>query len=328
MNVHPLWNQYPSLKKELEQTLTLMATSINLANKEVETAILDMINSGGKLLRPAYLLLFSQFGKKRELNKMMALAASMETLHTATLIHDDIVDEADTRRNLPTVQSTFGKDVAVYAGDYLFVSCFKLVAKYASSLKSVQLNVDSMEKVLNGELGQMNQRYNYEVTVDDYLTNISGKTAELFSLSCFLGAFESGAPTLVSKSAKDIGFNIGMAFQILDDILDYSQSEATIGKPVLEDMKQGVYSLPLLCALETHQEALIPLLEKKHAMTDSDTQTVYTIIQEADAVEKARHLAQSYTEKALTSINKLPKNNEQTKEILSQLTLSLLKRSQ
>ncbi|MGX7031231.1 polyprenyl synthetase family protein [Vagococcus zengguangii] len=327
MNVHPLWNQYPSLKKELEQTLELMASSINLSNKEVEAAILDMINSGGKLLRPAYLLLFSQFGKKRELNKMMALAASMETLHTATLIHDDIIDEADTRRNSPTVQATFGKDVAVYAGDYLFVSCFKLVAKYASSLKSVQLNVDSMEKVLNGELGQMDQRYNYDVSVNQYLDNISGKTAELFSLSCFLGAFEAGASTLVAKSAKEIGHDIGMAFQILDDILDYSQSETTIGKPVLEDMKQGVYSLPLLCALETHREQLVPLLDNRHAMTSIDTQMVYDIIQQANAVEQARQLAHDYTEKALKAINKLPKNNEQTKEILSQLTHSLLKRS-
>ena len=327
MNIHPLWNEYPSLKKELEQTLTLMGNSINLANKDVETAILEMMNSGGKLLRPAYLLLFSQFGKKRELKKMMALAASMETLHTATLIHDDIVDEANTRRNLPTIQAAFGKDVAVYAGDYLFVSCFKLVAKYASSLKSVQLNVDSMEKVLNGELGQMDQRFNYDITVSQYLENISGKTAELFSLSCFLGAFESGASHTLSTKAKQIGFNIGMAFQILDDILDYSGSEESIGKPVLEDMKQGVYSLPLIFALETHADKLIPLLSKKEKITDLDSQQIYLIIQESQAVNRAYKRAQQYTEDALIDIKKLPKNNEKTKETLMLLTQSLLTRS-
>ena len=114
-------------------------------------------------------------------------------LHTASLIHDDIVDQADTRRSLPTIRAQFGNDVAVYAGDYLFVCCFKLLADYAGSLKSLQINSRSMETILAGELGQMSKRYDLNVTIEDYLENISGKTAELFALSCFIGAYESGA---------------------------------------------------------------------------------------------------------------------------------------
>lgn len=327
MNIHPLWNDYPSLKKDLQTTLDVMRRSINLANKDVEEAIIEMIRSGGKLLRPAYLLLFSQFGKKVDNDKIISLAASIETLHTATLIHDDIIDEAETRRNLATIQHSFGKDVAVYAGDYLFVTCFKILAHHASSIKSIQLNVDSMEKILNGELGQMDDRYDFEMTTDNYIQNISGKTAELFSLSCFLGAYESNTSNQLALKAKKIGLNIGIAFQILDDILDYSQEEITIGKPVLEDMKQGVYSLPLLCAMETHKNELIPLLNKRNNMTNEETEQVYQIVKQANGVTKAHHLAKVYTENALTEIDDLPENKRDTKYILKNITQQLLDRT-
>lgn len=326
MKIHPLWEDYPSLKTELEHTLNLMETSISLTNKEVENAILEMIHSGGKLLRPAYLFLFSQFGKKQEKQKTIALAAAVETLHTATLIHDDIVDEAATRRSLQTIQHKFGKDVAVYAGDYLFIVCFKLLANHVSSLKSIQLNAKSMEKILNGELGQMDHRYDYNISVDRYIKNISGKTAELFALSCFLGAFENNTTADFASQARSIGLNIGIAFQILDDILDYSQNEATIGKPVLKDVRQGVYSLPLICAMTSHRQELLPYLDKKAKMSDKDTQKVYDIVKEADGIGKARLLAEEYTQKALEQLAELPETKENTRTTLIKLTTQLLNR--
>lgn len=328
MKIHKLWHDYPDLSKDLKATLTLMEKTINLSNKDVEKAILTMIHSGGKLLRPAYLLLFSQFGKDYDKDKAIALAAAMETLHTATLIHDDIVDEADIRRNLPTVQSQFGKDVAVYAGDYLFVSCFKLLADYASSLKSIQLNAKSMEKILSGELGQMDNRYDTAMTIDRYLANISGKTAELFALSCFVGAYESGCSDLFANKAKQIGESIGITFQIIDDILDYSQNAATIGKPVLEDVKQGVYSLPLLYALKHNSQALLPYLEKRGEMTDQDAEKVFELVQENGGIEAAHALAQTHTTKALKEISKLSTSNQALKDTLYTLTSQLLSRTQ
>lgn len=328
MKIHKLWNDYPDLSKNLKATLALMEKTITLSNKDVEKAILTMIHSGGKLLRPAYLLLFSQFGKDYDKEKAIALAAAMETLHTATLIHDDIVDEADIRRNLPTVQSQFGKDVAVYAGDYLFVSCFKLLADYASSLKSIQLNAKSMEKILSGELGQMDNRYDTTMTIDNYLANISGKTAELFALSCFVGAYESGCSDLFANKSKQIGASIGITFQIIDDILDYSQEATNIGKPVLEDVKQGVYSLPLLYALKNNSQALLPYLEKREQMTDQDAERVFELVQENGGIEAAQALAESHTTKALKEISKLPTANQALKDTLYSLTSQLLTRTQ
>lgn len=327
MNIHELWKQYPDISNDLQKTLDLMEKSIVIKNKDVQKAIIDMMSSGGKLLRPAYLLLFSRFGKP-EKKKIIALAAAMESLHTATLIHDDIVDEAAVRRTLPTIQHRFGKDVAVYAGDYLFVSSFKMLANHASSLKSIQHNANSMEAILSGELGQMSKRYDSNVSVADYLANISGKTAELFALSCFVGSYESGCSLLFSNKSKKIGHSIGMAFQIIDDVLDYSQTTETIGKPVLEDVKQGVYSLPLLYALETHRDDLLPLLDKQLAMTNDDAEQVYNIVQQAHGVTKAEKLAQDYTENALKTISSLAKHDEKTANTLYKLTEQLLKRTQ
>ena len=327
MKLHPLWQDYPVLQPELRQTLTLMEDSIKLKNKPVATAILSMIHSGGKLLRPAYQLLFSQFGPEQDRKKAVSLAASIEMLHTATLVHDDIVDEADLRRGLQTIRSEFGNAVAVYAGDFLFVCCFKLMADYASSMRSLQINSRSMEKILNGELGQMDTRYATDVSIAEYLENISGKTAELFSLSCFVGALESGTGERFAKQCGDIGQNIGMAFQIIDDILDYSKNATEIGKPVLEDVRQGVYSLPLLLALQKAPQKLLPLLEKKAEITDTEVEQLYQYVHEYGGVAKAKAYAKDYTDKALKAIHKLPENDLNTKETLLRLTQTILERN-
>lgn len=327
MNVHPMWNPYPELKIELNKTLALMEKSIRLKNKPVEKAILTMIHSGGKLLRPAYQLLFSKFGESKDEKKATALAASIELLHTATLIHDDIVDEAMIRRGLPTIRSQFDNHTAVYAGDYLFVSCFKLLADYSSSFKSIQLNSKSMEKILSGELGQMDNRYNTSLSIDQYIENISGKTAELFALSCFVGAYESGTSEKFAKNCGEIGHNIGIAFQIVDDILDYTQSSSSIGKPVLEDVQQGVYSLPLLFALRENPTEILPLLEKKEALSETEKTKIHELIHSSNGIEKAQDLATSYTKKALSSLKKLPDTESNAREILITVTNSILTRT-
>jgi len=327
MKLHPIWNDYPQLQPELTQTMKLMENSIELKNKAVKAALLEMIGAGGKLLRPAYQLLFSQFGPERNRQKAIALAAAIEMLHTATLIHDDIVDDATLRRNLPTVSAEFDNNTAVYAGDYLFVACFKLMSNYTGSLRSLQSNAISMEKILSGELGQMENHYNLSISVDDYLSNISGKTAELFALSCSVGAFESGTSQLFAKNVSNIGHNIGMAFQIIDDILDYTQAQTETGKPVLNDIRQGVYTLPLIYALQTDSRQLTPLLEKKEQMTENDIQKVYQLINKLGGVTKAQNLANSYTKQALKKIENLPDNAENTKTTLQQLTRTLLTRT-
>lgn len=321
--VHAMWQNYPEIETELAQSLALIEDNIHTKNQAVTDAILEMISAGGKLLRPAYCLLFSQFNAV-DRQKMIALAAAVETLHTATLIHDDIVDNSNLRRHQESIQARFGKDVAVYAGDYLFVVCFKLLANYASDLKSIQFNSQTMDQILDGELSQMTTRYNLDLTPEQYLQQINGKTGQLFALSCFIGAYESQKGLKFARQAEKIGLNIGLAFQILDDILDYTQTDVDFGKPVLDDMWRGVYSIPLIMALQSNRQTLAPYLEKQAAMTDADVHAVQGIVRQSGSVEKAQALAQDYTNRALAGLAKLP--DMPAKTTLQQLTERLLTR--
>ena len=324
MLIHPMWADYPEVASELTATLQLIQQEIKPQNTKVADALVEMINAGGKLLRPAYCLLFSQFAKNRDADKMIALAAAVEALHNATLVHDDIIDKSKVRRGLPTISAQFGEDVAVYAGDYLFVVCFKLIAKYASDLRSVQQDAGSMEKLLNGELEQMATRYNYDMDIDHYLSQVSGKTGQLFALSSFIGTYESGQSLRFAKKVEKIGLNIGIAFQLLDDILDYTADADTLGKPVHEDMKQGVYSAPLILAMSQNRAAFLPYLQKQHAMTADDLQAVMELVAQYQGVEQARAMAADYTQQALNGLAGLPE--APVKHTLIRLTEQLLRR--
>ncbi len=324
MKIHPMWADYPTLASELSATLDLISTQIQPKNSAVADALIEMINAGGKLLRPAYCLLFSQFKPNSDRQKMIALAAAIEALHNATLVHDDIIDQSSVRRGLPTISARFGQDVAVYAGDYLFVVCFKLIAKYASDLRSVQQDASSMERLLNGELEQMNTRYQYQIEIDHYLTQVSGKTGQLFALASFIGAYESGQSLRFAKRVEQIGMNIGIAFQLLDDILDYTSDSRTMGKPVHEDIKQGVYSAPLILAMTDHRAAFIPLLQKQHALAAPDLERIDDLIARYAGVAQAQSMAADYTKRALDGLATLPEHP--AKATLIQLTTQLLNR--
>ncbi|MBS4972405.1 polyprenyl synthetase family protein [Lacticaseibacillus rhamnosus] len=323
MKIHPMWHEYPTLAPELASALTLIEKQITTNNTPVAKAIMEMINGGGKLLRPAYCLLFSRF-QDTDREKMIALAAAIETLHTATLIHDDIIDKSPTRRNQVTIQKQFGPDTAVYAGDYLFVVCFKLLAHYASSLRSIQQDSGSMEKILKGELDQMATRYQTQITINDYLKQVSGKTGQLFALSCFVGAYESGGTTNFAKTAEKIGMNIGIAFQLLDDILDYTSDGETLGKPVYEDVRSGVYSAPLILAMQRDRQAFLPLLAKKEHISDTEMIQLRDLVIKYEGAKQAYTMAQQRTDLATAGLQKLPAGA--ARDDLIRLTESLLNR--
>lgn len=320
--LHPMWEDFPDLQPKLEKVNQILNENINTHNPQVTQALKNLALAGGKFLRPAFFLIFAGFNQTDD-EKMPAIAAAIESLHLATLVHDDLIDHSDLRRGQRTISSQFGTEVAVYAGDYLFVVSFKLLAGYAKDLRSIQANSKFMGNILSGELDQYTQHYNFEMTIDDYLTQINGKTAELFALSAFLGAYESGSSRLFAKKAEKIGMNIGMAFQILDDILDYTKSSDQIGKPSLEDVRQGVYSAPLIFAMNRTPE-LRPLLEQKAALSNDGLEKIQRLVIENGGVDSAKALAKSYTDEALSLIQTLPSGK--SKDQLTKLTKKLLNR--
>lgn len=325
MTVHPLWEMYPAVQKDLIETKRVMEKSVKIRNKEITATLQLFFGAGGKLLRPAYFLLFSKFGTIESDKKRYRMAASLEILHVATLIHDDIIDDSPVRRSMPSVQALYGKDIAVYTGDFLFTVYFHLLTNATNDLKTISLNAQSMKRILVGELDQMNLRYNTDITVKQYFQHIKGKTAQLFEFSCYEGAHYAHAPKTIQLQAKRIGYNIGMAFQIMDDILDYKSTEEDMQKPVFEDMKNGYYTLPLILAMNENRAAFLPYLEKKTDLSNQEMKEVQTLIETYKGIEKAEVIAERFTNKALTSIKKLPDIEE--KEILYHVTEVLLDRN-
>ncbi|MEG0286579.1 MAG: polyprenyl synthetase family protein [Vagococcus sp.] len=325
MALHPLWEKYPTIQKELLETKKVMEKSVKIRNKDITQALQLFFEAGGKLLRPAYFLLFSRLGEEIETKRAHRMAASLEILHVATLIHDDIIDDSPMRRGMPSIQAMYGQDIAVYTGDFLFTVYFHLLATSTKSFRTIEMNANSMKRILVGELDQMNLRYNTNITMKQYFQHIKGKTAQLFEFSCYEGAHFAGCSKTTQLAAKRIGYNIGMAFQIMDDVLDYKATESDMQKPVFEDMKNGYYTLPLILAMEGNQNEFLPYLEKKTELTNDDIKEVQQLITQYRGIEKAEAIAERFTDRALSGIKKLPASQE--RDILFDVTSTLLNRN-
>lgn len=324
MSVHPMWDEYPALRNELEAIVSLIEENITIRNEEVQGKVKNLLFSGGKFLRPAYSLLFSRFAEQRDPVKAQAVAAAIEVLHMATLIHDDVIDDSEVRRGQETLNASYNNRMAIYTGDYLFTVCFRLLQKYAQDASALPLNASGIENILIGELDQMSRKYNTDMRMRDYLNQIKGKTAQLFALSCYSGAYQAGVSNKFARQASRIGNHIGMAFQIIDDALDYSEDAVKIGKPAMQDVRNGIYTAPLLYALQTEKAALTPFLLKKEKISDEEVERVLEIVTKAGGLQKTYELAQKYTDKALQQIEKLPENS--SKVMLSRITEQIIKR--
>ena len=324
MAIHSIWEKFPELQQELLETQKIMNQEVTIRNKEISRALQSFFANGGKLLRPAFFLLFTKFGEVPSNKRKFQYAAAIEILHAATLVHDDIIDEAPIRRNMETIQSQYGKDIAVYTGDFLFTVYFQLVTQATRDYQVLDFNAKNMRHILIGELDQMHLRHNPNITVKEYLRHIKGKTAQLFQLSCAEGARFSGCSKITQLRAYRIGHDIGMAFQILDDILDFTADEAVLQKPVLEDIQNGNYTLPLILAMKNKPDAF-DSLRTNHLLSDEEVKEILENIKRYNGITEAQSMAKRYTDSALKEINKLP--NVSAKAILKEITQQLLQRA-
>lgn len=326
MNDSKPWKKYPLISTELEKVNQLIQDSISTPYPSLQNALLQMADNGGKYLRPSLLLLSAHaVGKSNE--KIIKLASSIEILHMATLIHDDIIDDSDQRRGNISIQAAFGKDIAVYSGDLLFTVFFDLMLDAIDEHEYLVLNAQTMRKILNGELGQMAERFNLTQTFNDYLDDVKGKTAALFRLAAEEGCHFAGGNAAECSALASFGENLGIAFQIVDDILDYSGGKK-LNKPTLEDLATGVYSLPLLLALQNpnSKSKLLPLLKKKRQMSLDDMQEVQKIILHSSVIDDSRELARSYAQKAIDHLS-IFKSNNPAIILLKKLPTKLLTRN-
>ena len=314
------WIEYPFLQAELESVRQFMLDSISDAIPLVKEPLLEVIESGGKMLRPAMVILGAKLGRYNS-SRVIPIAACVELLHTATLIHDDIIDESKLRRGIETTQSKYSKEVAVLVGDYVFAKTFDILAgDYpAEMLKNLSR---SIMKICEGELSQYAHRYSDTLELDQYIEIIAGKTAALFSMSLFAGAYEAKVKNPAQRSLVQAGYCIGMAFQIIDDCLDYLGTAESIGKNVANDIKQGDITLPLLMALRNEPTGMLHDLVFKSSLTQEDIARIGTLVIEHNGVAIAEEKAKEYGNDALVALSKIKKS--ESRKILEKIVTGIL----
>ena len=264
--------------------------------------------SGGKRVRPALTILanYAVGGDGARYNSIR-MATVMEFLHTATLVHDDIIDNADTRRNRPTVNALYGNETAVLMGDWLYMSAFE-TSLAERSLPILDILTRVTRKMTEGELLQLTLLGHADLSEAQYFDVLKRKTAYLFSASCEIGAILGKASEEQQTALRDYGLNLGTAFQLIDDLLDFTSSEDTLGKAAGADLLGGKVTLPLIYLREAEPKALelvqTVLREGKYATVSQ--QELRDALDSTGALERARDRADEYAENARAALQNLP----------------------
>ncbi len=298
-----IYKNYPVLQEDLQGVRQIMLDSITSIHGDVRNHIESVILGGGKMLRPAMVILGAHQGKRYDKKQVLAIAAAIELLHVATLIHDDVIDKAESRRGVNTLHTEKGNQVAIIAGDYLFSSSFQLVARYGKGDQGLYLS-QGVRRICEAELSQNQTTGKLSITRREYLRRILGKTTLLFMLSLYTGGYTAKAPIGIQSTLRSVGYNVGMAFQIIDDILDITGNCQQVGKPVCNDLKQGVVTLPVIFAMQK-TPTIKPLITEAWKNLNNETlwSQVYSEVQQG--VPKAQDMAHAYTSRALQLVDSL-----------------------
>ena len=272
----------------------------------LSTAVEHLLSSGGKRIRPA-LVIFAYRLYSREITpQAVSLAAAVEMLHTASLVHDDLIDGALLRRGTPTLNAAWTPGATILTGDYLFARAADLAAQ-AGDLRVMRLFADTLMTICTGELKQQFSDLDARVRRDDYYARIYAKTASLITLATEAAGVLCAVPEEQVTALREYGYNLGMAFQMVDDVLDFVGDESHLGKPVGSDLRQGLVTLPALCYLERHpgDELMLRILRNGRG-SDEDIRCAVTLIRESGATEIALEEARGFAHRSLTALERLP----------------------
>jgi geranylgeranyl pyrophosphate synthase len=282
--------------------------------------LLHVLEAGGKRLRP---ILVYHFGNICEgpPRPIIELALGVEMLHTATLVHDDIIDSAESRRGRPTLHMEHGGDVALLVGDLYVARCGVHLAATEVADASRRL-FTALDLMVRGELEQRLHRFDLDQTPADYMRTVQHKTASLIEEACAAAVVVSGGKERLVEAARDYGRNIGLAFQVVDDLLDYTGTEDTIGKPVAGDIKEGTVTLPLILAKEMSPAPIQAILAS--ARERGDYSAVIQAVRRSGAVERCLELADELSLAAIDALGRFSDGPE--RQALADLATSLASR--
>ncbi|NPA54282.1 MAG: polyprenyl synthetase family protein [Aquificae bacterium] len=275
-----------------------------------------ILSSGGKRLRPILVLTFSKLLKGENEDRDYPLAVAMEYLHTASLLHDDVVDGAETRRGKIAANRVFGNDTTVLTGDYMYANALYLFSTYGD-IDMIRNVSDAVKKMSEGQLLELKKIGDIDMTFEEYFQILEGKTAVLFGSCCYVGASLGGASQEQKESAYKYGLNIGLAFQLIDDLLDYTANEEKLGKPVCNDLREGKITYPLLSILKQLEKKEVDFIKTVLRDINPDKEHIEKIknmVKEKGGFEKTFIKAKELVNKAINELDNFPRN-----EYLNQL---------
>jgi len=306
--------QLSEIYKLVQEDLAKVESQIKSVS-EVDSPGLAELSSyilvGGKGIRPALTLLSGKF-YHYNLDLLLPMATAVELMHTATLVHDDAIDNSPVRRGRPTINEVWGEDKAILLGDYLFAKAGEFVAS-TGNLRAIRLFSQTLQTISSGELDQSFDAFNLEQTRDHYLQRISSKTASLFSMATESGAVLSQAPEESVEVLREYGYNLGIAFQIVDDVLDFIGTEEEMGKPIGSDLAQGTLTLPAMLLLEHYpDDNPVKELFSSNDMPEGDRQKniklAIELVRNSPVVGQCYEVASDYCARACHKLGLLPDN--------------------
>ena len=288
-------------KAEIDEIDNYILNNINFMENIFEEALNKLLKGGGKRIRSILLLKFAAFNNNGEKHpdKTISLAAAIEILHMATLVHDDIVDRSLIRRGEPSALADFGEESAIFIGDYFLSKAYRLLINNAGQ-ESLRLINQKLPAICSGEMQEFKNRYNSNITVNTYLKQIRRKSALLFAIATYIGGSESGLSQAFVNKAYRFGVKLGMAFQIQDDIEDFIGGKE-LNKPVLQDIKNGIYSLPLIYYFRKSSSQLSAL-----ELKNLDAEELIKELNKYNIIKEVTLLRNRYYQKAKNELLQLP----------------------
>ena len=268
-----------------------------------------ILEGGGKRLRPTLVLLVSHMlGYKG--SKDVTYGAVVEFIHTATLVHDDIIDEAAVRRGRTSINFAWGNHLSVLVGDYLYMHAMKM-ALDEGNLDILKVLSNATIQMIEGEILGLETNGRADVSIDDYFEIVGRKTAALFGASCSIPAVLIEASDSDIDALRSYGENLGVCFQLIDDMLDFTSSTEVLGKPALSDLKEGKLTLPLLLALPNCNDVDRRVIERvvtEKQLSDSDAEAIVRIVRAHQTIEQTREIAREYADRARAAISRFPES--------------------
>lgn len=298
------------VKSDMLAVEALMKAQAQGYHSDIGNALNILLSSGGKRLRPTLTLLIGRL-LGAPIKKLTYLGAAVELLHTATLVHDDLIDQSLLRRGSPTLNSQWSAGATVLTGDFLF-SCAAHLAAEVDSVPLMKLFSKTLTVIVNGEISQLFSGY-CQINRQDYYERIYAKTASLFETSACTPALIEPQSEETIETMRQFGYDIGMAFQIIDDIFDFVSVQDTLGKPVGNDLRQGLVTLPTLYYIENYPEHPVVLHILKEGKCPDDQIILDKFVEDirmSNVIQLAQQEAVQFIEKALVNLRKFPKSPE------------------